>query len=98
LTIVYDDPQPATGLYVLAVEPLAVRNWVQGPVVGASNGAQDDVDVVEQPWTPLPQMQSGANVEHYLPPVGVTRPWMLERHSEGRYGELRMAPPTLNLA
>jgi hypothetical protein len=72
--IVYDDPQPATGLDVLAIEPLAVRNGVQGPVVRASDCAQDDIDVVEQPGTPLPQMQSGANVEHYLPPVGVTRP------------------------
>jgi hypothetical protein len=55
LTIVYDHSQPATGLDVPAIEPLAVRDGVQGPVVRASNGTQDDVDVVEQPGTPLPR-------------------------------------------
>lgn len=67
-------------------------------MLGASNGTQEHIDVVEQPRTPLPQMQSGADVEHYLTLVWVTRPWMLERHNEGRYGELRMAPSTLHRA
>jgi hypothetical protein len=47
LTVVYDNPQPTTGLDVLAVEPLTVWDGVHDPVVGASDGVQDDVDVVE---------------------------------------------------
>jgi hypothetical protein len=72
---------------VPTIEPLAVRDGVQDPVVGASYSVQNDVDVVEEPGTPLPKVQSGAYVEYHLPPIGVACPGMLERHSRAPYAQ-----------
>jgi hypothetical protein len=51
LAIVYDDSQPTARLDVLTIETLAARYRVQCAVVGAGDGANDHVDVVEQPRT-----------------------------------------------
>ncbi|MGP0102679.1 MAG: hypothetical protein ACLPUT_13810 [Solirubrobacteraceae bacterium] len=80
LAEVYDDPQPAVRLDVLAVETLATGDRVQDTMVGPRDRPHDHVDVIEQPGTPIGKMQSRARVKDHQPTVGVGCVWMLVGH------------------
>jgi hypothetical protein len=47
LAEVYDDPQPATGLDVLAIEALPIRDRVQSTMIGSRNRPKDHLHMIE---------------------------------------------------
>jgi hypothetical protein len=77
---VYDHTQPATGFDMLAIEALAARDGIKRVCIGASDRADDHVDVVEKPRPAAGQMETGARVEHDQPPIGISGLGMLKIH------------------
>ncbi len=78
---VYDDAQPASRIEVAAIEVLAAGNCILDAMIGVSDGAENEVNLVHELGAAERKVLMGAGVEHDEAAVRVGRAGSVRRHA-----------------